>query len=76
MVPLHKLLMAAVAAVITKNTQRNTLMHFISLPFKKASTSKCSSLRAEHLGFKMSLPMLKSMLGTSANRSTNCGLKV
>ena len=30
------------------------------MPFKKASISKCSSLRPERLGFKISLPMLKS----------------
>ena len=37
------------------------LRYFIQLPFKKASISKCSSLRSELLGFQMSLPMLKSM---------------
>ena len=40
---------------------RNTLMHFNYLPFKKASMSKCSSLRPEPLGFKMPLPLLKSL---------------
>ena len=45
-----------------KNTQRNTLMYFIYLPFKKArSISKCSSLRSERLGFKMSLPLLNNL---------------
>ena len=33
------------------------------MPLKKATISKCSSLRPERLGFKMSLPMLKSTAG-------------
>ena len=49
------------------------------MPFKKASISKCSSLKPERLGFKMSWPKLKSSAGhfcKPTNKSVNCGLKV
>ena len=36
-------------------------MHFTKLRFKKASISKCLSLKPERLGFEMSLPVLKSL---------------
>ena len=62
--PLHKLLTATVACCCyNNNTQRNTLMHFILRPFKNASISKCSLLRPERLGFKMSLPILENSAG-------------
>ena len=72
--------MATVAVALTKiYNVYNTLMHFIKLPFKKTSISKCSSLRPERLRFKMSLPMLKSSAGHFHKpicKSANCELKV
>ena len=52
-------------------------MHFFYLPLKKASISKCSSLRPERLGFKMSLPMLsfsKYLFKTKTNKRGKAAL--